>query len=271
MTRGPIGVFDSGFGGLTILKSLRKKLPQYDFLYLGDNARSPYGRRSFENVYQLSQQGVRYLLDHGCPLVIVACNTASAKALRSIQQMILPVHYPDRRVLGIIRPTIEAVLETSKHVGILATPGTVTSHSYIMELQKVREGLSIIQEACPMWAPLVEAGEWESEGTEYFVKKHLRNLFAADAKIDTLILACTHYPMLLPVIKKYLPQDMNIIDQGVVVADKLEDYLTRHPEIEMKCKKGSEVKFLTTETPDFFDNGSHLIFGEHILSTQIEL
>ena len=236
----PIGIFDSGYGGLTILKEIMAKLPGYDYIYLGDNARTPYGSRSFEVVYEYTLQAVKKLFSSGCQLVILACNTASAKALRSIQQNDLPKIDPQRRVLGVIRPSIEKIpaLTKTSHVGILGTEGTVVSQSYPMELAKITGGkITVVQEACPMWVPLVENNEVNNAGTEYFVEKNITGLFRKDSEIDTIILGCTHYPLLLNVIKKFLPDNVELLEQGHVVAESLADYLTRHPEMEQRCSK----------------------------------
>lgn len=250
----PIGIFDSGYGGLTILKEIRKLLPQYDYIYLGDNARNPYGTRSFDIVYEFTLEAVKALFNRGCDLVILACNTASAKALRTIQQKDLPMIAPDKRVLGVIRPTVEKVSEISKtgHVGLLATQGTVASHSYLLELEKISPNIRLTEHACPMWVPLVENDEYASPGADYFIKKDLDILFNEDKEIDTVILGCTHYPLLLNKITKYIGSDKNIISQGSIVAESLKDYLRRHPEIESKCSKGGSVQYLTTEQPEKF-------------------
>lgn len=219
----PIGVFDSGYGGLTVLREIRKKFPGYDFIYLGDNARTPYGTRSFKVVYEYTLQAVQYLFSLNCPLVILACNTASAKALRNIQQKDLPRIAPENRVLGVIRPCVEKVTVTTRNgrVGVLGTPGTVASLSYPIELEKWSDGkvISTVQEACPMWVPLVENNELSSAGTDYFVKKNIENLLEKDPAIDTVVLGCTHYPLLLDTIRKYIPSDIQIVDQGAVVAE----------------------------------------------------
>ncbi|WP_167619253.1 glutamate racemase [Maribellus sediminis] len=261
-TYAPIGVFDSGYGGLTILKELEKTLPQYDFLYLGDNARTPYGTRSFDVVYRYTLQAVKYLFEQGCPLIIIACNTASAKALRNIQMLDLPTLAPENRVLGVIRPSVEKVAEITKngHVGVLGTVGTVVSESYPIELEKWSEGSvkSTVQEACPMWVPIVENNEIESEGADYFVRKNIENILAKDKDLDTLILGCTHYPLLEQVIKKYVPDHISILKQGHIVAEKLVDYLQRHPEIETRLSKSGQVVFDTTESAENFNNKASL-------------
>lgn len=268
-----IGVFDSGYGGLTILKEIRNKLPQYDYLYLGDNARSPYGSRSFETVYEFTLQAVKDLFARGCHLVILACNTASAKALRTIQQNDLPNIDPDRRVLGVIRPTIEALPDrsTGKHVGLLATPGTVASHSYALELQKLDPEITLTEHACPMWVPIVENNEVGTAGADYFIRRELETLLQKDPAIDTVVLGCTHYPLLYSHIRKFLPDKMEILCQGPLVAESLADYLKRHPEIETKCSKGGSVTYLTTEHTDKFDSLASIFMGHPVESTTISL
>ncbi len=259
---GPIAVFDSGYGGLTVLEHLVAKLPKYDFIYLGDNARTPYGTRSFDIVYQYTLQGVRHLFEMGAHLVILACNTASAKALRTIQQNDLPKIDPNRRVLGVIRPSVEVVssYSKSKHIGVFGTPGTVQSYSYPLELLKIDPDLVVVQEACPMWVPLVENGEATGEGADYFVRKHVEALLRQDSLIDLVVLGCTHYPVLLPKIKPLLPLGVDVLNQGEVVADSLVDYLKRHPEIESNCSKGGAIRFFTTENPDKFEKMASLFF-----------
>jgi glutamate racemase len=270
---GPIGVFDSGFGGLTVLRSLTERLPEYDYLYLGDNARTPYGTRSYESVYEFTLEGVRYLFDQGCHLVILACNTASAKALRTIQQNDLPQIDPHRRVLGVIRPTTEEIGNRSEsgHVGIFATPGTVNSESYTIEIAKFFPNVKVLQEACPMWVPLVENNELDNEGSDYFIRKHVEELLRQDRMIDTVLLACTHYPLLEKQIRKYLPAKVNVITQGDIVAASLEDYLARHPEIEIKCSKTGGKTFLTTDLADKFAEAGSRFFGKPVSATQIHL
>ncbi len=255
MNPGPIGVFDSGYGGLTILEEFRKHMPSYDFLYLGDNARAPYGNRSFEMVYAFTLEAVRYLFDQGCSLVILACNTASAKALRSIQQLDLPKIDPSKRVLGVLRPTVEIVgsLSKSRHVGLVATQGTIQSGSYPIEILKFYPDIVLTGESCPMWVPLVENGEYETPGAAYFVQKNLDNLFRKDASIDTLILGCTHYPLLLPTIRRFTPQGVTILSQGEFVASSLISYLSRHPEIDERCTKKGTCEYLTTESVSKFE------------------
>lgn len=275
MIDSPIGVFDSGYGGLTVLKELVKKLPQYDFLYLGDNARTPYGTRSFRVVYEYTLQAVKYLFSQNCPLVIIACNTASAKALRNIQQLDLPKIAPDRRVLGVIRPSVEKVAEITRngHVGVLGTPGTVLSESYPIELEKWSEGKvkSTVQEACPLWVPLVENNEIDSEGAEYFVRKNINNILQKDKNLDTLILGCTHYPLLIHQIRKFVPEKIQILEQGQIVAEKLADYLKRHPEMEQKLSKTGKIEFQTTESADNFNEKAALFLGQKVEAETIHL
>ncbi len=270
---GPIGVFDSGFGGLTILKELHQHLPQYDYLYLGDNARSPYGTRSFETVYKYTLQCVEKLFDEGCNLVILACNTASAHALRSIQMRDLPRLAPDRRVLGVIRPTTEVIgrYSQTKHIGIFATKGTVNSKSYPIEIGKFFPDLKVFQEACPMWVPLVENGEHLDAGADYFIQKHIRNLLVQSSRIDTVLLGCTHYPLLMHKLKEFMPTHIRIVTQGEIVVHSLEDYLVRHPEIESRCSKNAGIRFQTTESAAFFDEQSELFFGKRSSSEQIQI
>jgi len=268
---GPIGVFDSGYGGLTILEEFRKKLPEYDYLYLGDNARAPYGNRSFDMVYEFTRQAVLYLFEQGCSLVILACNTASAKALRNIQQIDLPHLDPERRVLGILRPTVEALgsLTTSRHVGLIGTPGTIQSGSYPIEVHKFFPDIVMTGEACPLWVPLVENGEQESEGAAYFVKKNLNNLFAKDPEIDALILGCTHYPLLLPLIRRFVPRGVKIISQGEYVTDSLISYLQRHPQMVERCSRNGKCHYLTTESAAKFEESAsffvkHPVKADHV-------
>lgn len=270
---GKIGIFDSGYGGLTILKGILKELPQYDYLYLGDNARAPYGSRSFDIVFDFTRQAVEELFRRGCHLVVLACNTASAKALRSIQQHVLPVSYPERRVLGVIRPTVEALntITKTKHVGLLSTPGTARSHSYRMEVDKLCPEVTITEQACPMWVPLVETGEALSPGADYFVKKYIDDILTLDPDIDTLVLGCTHYPILMSKIRKFAPGNVNIIAQDEIVGKSLADYLIRHPEMEKKCSKGSSVEFLTTENAESFDGFAQLFLDCPVSSSRITL
>lgn len=267
---GPIGVFDSGYGGLTILDKIRTQMPEYDYLYLGDNARTPYGPRSFEIVYEFTLQAVKKLFELGCPLVILACNTASAKALRTIQQNDLPTIDPTRRVLGVIRPTVECIgnLTASKHVGILATSGTIKSESYLLEVQKLFPDIKVTGEACPMWVPLVENNEYHAEGADYFVQKRINHLLEKDPAIDTLILGCTHYPLLLDKIKQYTPSHVQIVAQGEYVARSLEDYLYRHPEMNERCTKQGTCRFLTTESEDKFEESASIFLRQSNISVE---
>ena len=273
MNSKPIGIFDSGYGGLTIFGQIRDLLPQYDYLYLGDNARAPYGSRSFEVVYQFTLQAVQHLFNAGCPLVILACNTSSAKALRTIQQCDLPHIAPDRRVLGVIRPTVEVVdrLSRTKHVGILGTTGTITSQSYRLEIAKLFPHITVTGEACPMWVPLVENREYDTPGADYFVKKHIDNLLQQDSKIDTIILGCTHYPLLQDKIKQYLPDGITVFEQGKQVAESLKDYLFRHPEIDSRLTKRQNVSFQTTESVAKFSEMAMLFLQQPINATQVLL
>ena len=263
---GPIGIFDSGYGGLTIYDEIKRLLPEYDYIYLGDKARTPYGTRSFDIVYEFTREAVRYLFAQGCQLVILACNTASAKALRSIQQLDLPLLDPNRRVLGIIRPTVECIGEVTKsrHVGVLATEGTIKSLSYPLEIRKLFPDIEVTGEACPIWVPLVEANEFASEGADYFVKRHIDNLLARDSKIDTIILGCTHYPILIDKIRKYVPEGINVLTQGAAVAASLENYLQRHPEMDLLCTKGGTTRFFTTEADGKFGNQASLFLHQPI-------
>jgi glutamate racemase len=269
----PIGIFDSGYGGLTVMKEIIKALPQYDYIYLGDNARAPYGTRSFDTVYRYTWECVQWFFRKGCPFVILACNTASAKALRNIQQNDLPKYYPDRRVLGVIRPTTEIVgnLTKSRSVGILATKGTVQSDSYRIEIEKFNPDVQVYQEACPIWVPLVENNEHLSAGADYFVKRHINNLLSKSPELDTILLACTHYPLLTQAIKKYLPAKVQLVSQGEIVAKSLVDYLTRHPEIEERCSKNANRMFYTTDAPEDFDRQAAIFFGEELKSEHVDL
>lgn len=269
----PIGVFDSGYGGLTILKAIRSQLPEYDYLYLGDNARAPYGTRSFDVVYQFTLEAVKYLFAQGCKLVILACNTASAKALRSIQQRDLPVIDPTRRVLGVIRPTVEALGELSStgNIGVMGTNGTVQSHSYEMEVAKLNPDFKVYSQACPMWVPLVENHEAESEGADYFVRKYVDGLLKKGPEIDTIVLACTHYPILYPKIRDALPEHIKIVTQGEIVARSLADYMKRHPEMECRCSKGGTCRYLTTEDPDKFTDLARIFLQEPVAVRHIDL
>lgn len=269
----PIGVFDSGYGGLTVLRSLVDALPQYDYLYLGDNARSPYGTRSFETVYRYTLQCVEWLLAQGCPLIILACNTASAKALRTIQQNDLQRLHPTARVLGVIRPTTETIgnYTHSKSIGILATTGTVQSDSYRIEIEKFFPGVRITQEACPMWVPLVENGEHGTEGADYFVRKHIASILRKNDAIDTLLLACTHYPLLKEKINGYLPAGVKLLSQGEIVAESLRDYLARHPEVETRLMQTGRRTFFTTDSAEDFAVKASLFFGEAVRAEHTDL
>ena len=270
---GPIGIFDSGYGGLTILHGIRQLLPEYDYLYLGDNARAPYGPRSFDVVYEFTRQAVVKLFEMGCHLVILGCNTASAKALRTIQQNDLTKIDPDRRVLGIIRPTAEVIgdLTTSKHVGVLATEGTIKSESYDLEIHKLHPDLKVSGVACPFWVPLVEYNEADSPGADYFVKKRIDEIMRKDPEIDTIILGCTHYPLLMPKILKYLPTGVRVVPQGEYVAESLKNYLERHPNIDQRCSKNAAVHYLTTENPQKFKEQAQIFLHEPVEVDNITL
>lgn len=267
--RHPIGVFDSGYGGLTVLKELVGRLPQYDYIYLGDNARAPYGNRSFETVYQYTLQSVEWLFHQGCPLVILACNTASAKALRTIQQVDLPRLCPENRVLGVIRPTTEVIGNFTRtgNVGILATRGTVLSESYPIEIAKLYPGLRVYQQACPLWVPLIENNEHDKPGADYFVREYMDLLRAQNGDIDTVLLACTHYPLLKEKIARCLPAGSRLIAQGEIVANSLADYLHRHPEIESRCSRHGERHFYTTDSTEDFDNHARIFYGRELRSS----
>jgi glutamate racemase len=289
MTSGNIGIFDSGFGGLTILDGIRQRMPEYDYIYLGDNARAPYGTRSFDVVYEFTLQAVKKLFEMDCPLVILGCNTASAKALRSIQQKYLPKYAPDRRVLGVIRPTAEVVgtISHTKHIGVLATEGTIKSESYKLEIEKLHPDCTIVGQACPMWVPLVENNEFDKPGADYFVKDSLTKLMSQDPLIDTIILGCTHYPLLLPKIKQQLAQlstvncqlstvncqlsTPQIIPQGQYIASSLEDYLRRHPEMDERLTRGGTCKYLTTESATKFRECASLFLHEEVNAQHITL
>lgn len=270
---GPIGVFDSGYGGLTVLREIVKELPDYDYLYFGDNARTPYGTRSFETIYAYTLECVKYLFDQGCHLVILACNTASAKALRSIQQLDLPTIDPERRVLGVIRPTAEVIssYSTTKNIAVLGTSGTINSNSYGIEIEKQDASLKVFQQACPLWVPLVENGEYDSDGADFFVEKYLKTVFKQSEAIDTLLLACTHYPLLIEKIRKYVPVGTNIINQGEIVARSLKNYLERHPEMDAKCSKGGSKSFFTTDSATNFDEHGSVFFGESVRSKFVRI
>ncbi len=270
---GPIGIFDSGYGGLTILHGIRQVLPQYDYLYLGDNARAPYGSRSFEVVYQFTRQAVLKLFEQGCHLVILGCNTASAKALRTIQQNDLPQLDARRRVLGIIRPTAESIgdITRTRHVGILATEGTIKSESYKLEIQKLFPDISVSGVACPLWAAIVEANEADSAGADYFVKKRIDQLLQGDPAIDSIVLGCTHYPLLMNSIVKHVPSGVRIVPQGEYVANSLQAYLRRHPEMESKCTKQGTCRYLTTESEEKFKESARIFLHEKIEVEHVEL
>lgn len=272
-TPGPIGVFDSGYGGLTILSKIRETLPEYDYIYLGDNARAPYGTRSFGVVYEFTRQAVTKLFEMGCHLVILACNTASAKALRSIQINDLPRLDPARRVLGVIRPTVECIgnITRSRHVGILATSGTIKSESYPLEIHKLFPDIKVSGEACPLWVSLVENNEAQGGGTDYFIRKYIDELLAKDRDIDTAILGCTHYPILLPKIRQYMPPGITIVSQGKLVADSLKDYLRRHPEIDAECTRGGKCTYYTTEAEEKFVESASIFLNEAVTVQHIEL
>jgi len=273
MTKGPIGVFDSGYGGLTVLKEITAKLPQYDYIYLGDNARAPYGSRSFETIYHYTLQCVEWFFKQNCPLVILACNTASAKALRSIQQLDLPKIDPSKRVLGVIRPTSEIIgqFTNTNKVGVLGTTGTVQSMSYLLEIEKFFPQIEVFQQACPMWVPLVENNEYNSEGADYFIKEYLQQILSQSNAIDTLLLACTHYPLLINKIKSFIPEGITILSQGEIVANSLADYLSRHPEMTENCTKNGQSVFYTTDSTDDFDKKATIFYGKPVNSRHLLL
>jgi glutamate racemase len=270
---GPIGVFDSGYGGLTIFREIVRVLPQYDFIYLGDNARAPYGSRSFETIYEYTLECVEHLFAMGCPLVILACNTASAKALRSIQQNDLPRIAPQRRVLGVIRPTSEIAgsFTQSGQLGVLATRGTVVSESYVIEIKKFFPSINVFQEACPMWVPLVENNEHLSPGANYFIEKHISRLLAQSSQIDAIILGCTHYPLLIPKIRQFLPDHIRLVAQGEIVAERLADYLLRHPEMDAHLGRNGSRRFLTTETPEDFNVKAGIFLDDIVTAEHLDL
>ena len=270
---GPIGVFDSGYGGLTILRRIREILPQYDYLFLGDNARAPYGSRSFEIVYQFTLEAVKALFSYGCRLVIIACNTASAKALRTIQQNDLPHLDATRRVLGVIRPTVEAIgsLTKTRHVGLLATAGTVNSRSYNLELKKLCPDITVTGQACPLWVPIIENNEHNSPGADYFVKEYIDALLARDPEIDTIILGCTHYPLMLDKIRQYTPPGIRLVPQGEYVAPSLARYMERHPDMEARCTRQGTCRYLTTELAALFRKSASVFLGYDIEASQIAL
>lgn len=273
MSFSPIGVFDSGFGGLTVLRELVRVLPEYDYLYLGDNARTPYGTRSFETVHRYTLECVTHLFNQGCPLVIVACNTASAKALRTIQQRDLPKMKPGLRVLGVIRPTAEVIGKYSKtgHVGVLGTSGTVNSGSYPIEIGRFFPDITVHQLACPMWVPLIENNEHEDEGADFFVRKYLRQLMEQSQQIDTVLLGCTHYPLLMATIRKQLSPNVSIVAQGEIVAESLKDYLHRHPEMDASISRNGTARFQTTDDTSIFDRQAEIFFGSKVTSEHVTL
>lgn len=270
---GPIGVFDSGYGGLTILRELRNELPQLDYLYLGDNARAPYGSRSYDVVYKFTLEAVRYLFSRGCPLVILACNTASAKALRTIQQNDLPEINPSNRVLGVIRPTAEVIgdLSSTGTIGIMGTEGTVNSCSYDMEIAKLYPSFKVVSQACPMWAPIVENNEASGPGADYFVEKYVTGLLAQDSSIDTVVLACTHYPLLYPKIRKAVPEAIRVVNQGEIVARSLADYLRRHPEMDLRITRGGSCHYLTTENPEKFTGLAQIFLEQQVEVDHVDI
>lgn len=283
---GPIGVFDSGYGGLTILEGIRKRLPQYSYIYLGDNARAPYGTRSFDVVYEFTLQAVKKLFSFGCPLIILGCNTASAKALRTIQQQYLPLHAPDRRVLGVIRPTAEVIgsISSTRHIGVLATEGTIKSESYKLEIEKLYPDSTIVGQACPMWVSLVENNEFNQPGADYFVKDSLEKLLSQDPLIDTIILGCTHFPLLLDKINQQLNNlttslnreaggrvPIQVISQGEYIATSLEDYLRRHPEINRRLIQDGTCQYFTSESPTKFRECASLFLNEDITAQHVTL
>lgn len=270
---GPIGVFDSGYGGLTILAELREKLPQFDYLYFGDNARAPYGTRSFDVVYEFTLQAVQELFDRGCHLVILACNTASAKALRTIQQKDLPNIAPNKRVLGVIRPSAEIIgsITESNHIGILATQGTVISQSYVIEIAKFSPKSTVVQQACPMWVPLIENNEHDTEAGREFIRKDIEELLNKDTQIDTLVLGCTHYPVVKSYIESIVPPHVKVVAQGRIVAESLADYLDRHAEIESKCTKNGQISYLTSENTEEFDRNAAAFVKGVVKSVHVSL
>jgi len=269
----PIGIFDSGYGGLTILRDIQQRMPDRDFIYLGDNARAPYGSRSFDVVYTFTLQCVQRLFEMGCHLVILACNTASAKALRNIQQNDLPRLDPERRVLGIIRPTVEQVGLTSqtRHIGLVGTTGTVQSKSYPLEFKKLYPDITVTDKACPMWVPLVENNEYNGDGADFFVKKYIDELIKKDEQIDTLILGCTHYPLLIDKIKKYLPERVRIVSQGELIAESLENYLSRHKNIDAKCTRNGVTKYYTTESVEKFNEAASIFLNKKVEAQHLEV
>ena len=271
--RAPIGVFDSGFGGLTILRDIRRVLPQYDYLFIGDNARAPYGTRSRELVYEFTLQAVKHLFAQGCHFVILACNTASAEALRTIQQKDLPTLAPTRRVLGVVRPTVEKVGELTRtgHIGVFGTPGTIASGSYNIEIEGMYPGYKVHGHACPMWVPLVENRESSGDGADYFVKKDIDLLLGECPEIDTVILGCTHYPLLIDKIDKHMPDGVKVVQQGPIVAESLANYLQRHPEIESRCSRGGTCQYYTTEDPEHFSPLASVFVNEPVNARRVIL
>ena len=269
----PIGFFDSGYGGLTVLREVINDLPGYDFVYLGDNARNPYGSRSFDAVYQYTLEAVKSLFEMGCPLIILACNTASAKALRTIQQRDLPLIAPERRVLGVIRPSVEYVSRHTRrgHVGVLATSGTVASQSYPIELEKCPEIKVVTQQACPMWVPIVENNEIGSSGADYFIRKDIESLFSKDPDIDSIILGCTHYPLLIDSIRKFLQPEVQIVEQGKIVSESLVDYLHRHPEIDKRCSRNNSLVYYTTESVELFNANAGRFMGNPVNAKSLKI
>ncbi len=270
MGKNSIGVFDSGYGGLTVFKSIAEQLPEYDYIYMGDNARTPYGDHSFDTVYQYTLECVEWLFAQGCPLVILACNTASAKALRSIQQNVLPEKYPNHRVLGVIRPTAEVIQSYTKtnKVGVLGTRGTVNSESYKLEINKLFPDIEVSQQSCPMWVPLIENNEHLGEGADYFVKKYIDALRAKSGDIDCILLACTHYPLLIPKIRKFVPEGVNLVVQGDIVAKSLTTYLQNHPEMASRINRSGARRFYTSGDPNVFNEQASIFFGNTVVSTQ---
>ncbi len=270
---GAIGIFDSGYGGLTVLSGIKSILPNYDYIYLGDNARAPYGNRSFDRVYEFTLEAVKWFFNKGCHLIILACNTASAKALRTIQQTNLPQIDPDKRVLGVIRPTVEYAgqLSSTGHIGIMGTEGTIDSNSYEIEIAKLHPQMVVTGEACPMWVPLIENREYNKPGATYFVKQHVKRLLNKDQEIDTIILGCTHYPLLIEMINRFLPENIKIISQGDIVANSLKNYLIRHPEVDAKCTKGGTVSYFTTDSPDIFAKQASIFLEEQIVAQNTTL
>lgn len=268
-----LGIFDSGYGGLTVFKAIRELMPEYDYLYLGDNARAPYGNLSFETVYEYTLECVTWLFEQGCDLVILACNTASAKALRNIQQKVLPERFPGKKLLGVIRPTAEIIgnFTEQKHIGILGTEGTVQSGSYLIEIDRFYPELKVVQHACPLWVPLIEANNYASDEALAIIKSDIEAILKEDEKIDLLLLACTHYPLIKDQIQQFLPEHVNIISQDVLVAESLKDYLERHPEVESKLKKTEDKQFFTTGDPSDFEAHTFMFFGKNIEAQQVKL